>query len=733
MLRGLDSASSSWVGTFHASPKLTSALHKKWAEHPNRFILERFLANAHCTPYRLFLMQKRDSPRCPYCLHDCADTPHFLFECPYFAHLRSEAPAATQMQAEWPQCSRACLIYSHNLPSAAKDCWPEIQAWACRLFAMWYHAERQLNAPEKKGLPANDIDCLDFAPPTAPISTDPQPGDPASRSTFTVAPAARIPIKWAPFTSRTQWSKWKASPVAFAQLFLFWSTWRPASNAAFETRYTTWHEALLLYLQFVGSKAFRFGNVSVSQAAFLFKSISSKLLIHCQAISQFADGPRIRWNVDLPLDATITFAHPTLLLHEDMVENLVVLHAEYVQANDATRAYIHAQYEDLIPPDPVDIPSSPPLKFLRRLSAKTSALSWWKFKYDIFSMLKGSNVNFTVKPGAGLAQFPADQLNNIPLEQFQAALGGNFSNTITGIIRRWKLAANSCADVTLNQHVILPIWEDDQWSCLGCKRPANLTRDPLWGTKSCSNPWTQQVNMEPILNTISFLELLFNRLKFCTYSGHLLHDFTPDPALLIQELEDHIASFDCNSFAECIGLAANHPKIPTKKKELLLRWELIQKSWDGAAHTFLPYSLIARDGFCTSCLAAPKNFQAFLRTPCSHHRMDTANDKLRRRFLALHKLVQTAPLVSNESSLPHQRSIGGGGKDCCFITVAAFHCFPHLALITQCPYYCTCVCSVSALLCTYFSLYSVHTGSWLSFSCTLALLLLCSPYFYCVN
>ena len=598
---------------------------------------------------------------------------------------------------------------------------------------MWYHAERQLNAPEKKGLPPNNTDCLDFAPPTVPFSTDPQPDDPTARRTVAVPPTARIPIKWAPFTSRTQWSNWKASPIAFAQLFLFWSTWRPASNPASEIRYTTWHEALLLYLQFAGSKAFRFGNVSVSQAAFLFKSISTKLLVHCQAISQIVDGPRIRWNVDLPLDATITFAHPTLLLHEDMVENLVVLHAEYVQIHDATRAYIHAQYEDLIPPDPVDIPSSPALSFLRRLSNKTAAVSWWKFKYEIFSMLHVPTVNFTVKAGAGLAQFPADHLNNIPLGHFQAALGSNFSGTITGTIRRWKLAANSCSDVTRNQHVILPNWEDDQWSCLGCKRPANLTRDPSWGTKPCSNPWTQCVHMEPILNTIAFLEHLFNRLKFYTFQGKLLHDFTPDPDSLIQALEDQITKLDCNTFASSLGLAVHHPKIPTKRKELLLRWELMQRSWDGAARTFLPYSLIAKDGFCTSCLAAPKNFQSFLRTPCSQHRMDTANDELRRRFLALYKKIRNAPLISSDPHLPCSRSIGGG---CIYFSSSPLppqYCLLQHAFVVPWSCYLTCDGSFSLLSCTYSSLYSVHTESWLSFSCTLALLLLCSPYFLCVN
>ena len=90
-------------------------------------------------------------------------------------------------------------------------------------------------------------------------------------------------------------------PTAFAQLFLFWSTWRPATNAALECRYCTWHEALLLYLQFTGSQAFEFGNVTFSQAVYLFKMLSTKLLIQCQAIDDFVEGEPVRWSPDLPL------------------------------------------------------------------------------------------------------------------------------------------------------------------------------------------------------------------------------------------------------------------------------------------------------------------------------------------------------------------------------------------------------------------------------------------------
>ena len=303
LLIDLESSSSSWTGSSHALPGLSSALHKKWKERPNRLILERLLTNAHCTPYRLFLMQKRDSPQCPYCAHDRADAAHILYDCSYFEHLRTDAPSAVGSQASWPQCSRAYLLYFAQLPPDAKAVWIDIQAWACQLFALWYHAERQLNAPEEKGLPPNDASVLDFAPSTAPPLNPVDTIDPTARRTFSAPTSNRLHIKWALFTSRAQWSLWKGFPLAFAQLFLYWSTWRPAHGTANEIRYTTWHEALC---------------------------------------------------------------------------------------------------------------SLSPTRWLQ----------------------------------------------------------------LQGVIRRWKLAAASCEHSGKNLHVVLPFWETDQWTCVGCNRPANLTRDP---------------------------------------------------------------------------------------------------------------------------------------------------------------------------------------------------------------------------------------------------------------
>ena len=259
-----------------------------------------------------------------------------------------------------------------------------------------------------------------------------------------------------------------------------------------------------------------------------------------------------------------------------MTENLLVLQEELIQHNNATRAYIHAQFDDLIPPEPTCVPSFPCFAFLRRLRSKTNALSWWKYKYEIFSLLQPSTNSVSVKPGAGLTQFPVDLLDQIPLDDYRCALGGCFATNLQGTIRRWKLAATSCQHTADNHHVILPLWETDQWSCLGCQRPANLTRDPAWGTKACTRPWTQPIDMQPIRNAITFLELLLNKLRFRTFTGQLLADFTPDPLQLILQLEQQVSLLTPIAFAQCVDLPANHPRLPTKKKELLLRWALIQ-------------------------------------------------------------------------------------------------------------------------------------------------------------
>ena len=159
--------------------------------------------------------------------------------------------------------------------------------------------------------------------------------------------------------------------------------------------------------------------------------------------------------------------------------------------------------------------------------------------------------------------------------------------------------------------------------------------------------------MQPIRNAITFLELLLNKLRFRTFRGQLLADFTPDPLQLLLQLEQHVSSLTPVTFAQWVDLPANHPRLPTKKKELLLRWALIQKSWDSAAHTFIPYSITAYEGFCTSCLAAPKNFQSFLRTPCRSHKMDRANDAIRLRMLQLHKCISQAHLTAGGVNPPY--------------------------------------------------------------------------------
>ena len=46
-----------------------------------------------------------------------------------------------------------------------------------------------------------------------------------------------------------------------------------------------------------------------------------------------------------------------------------------------------------------------------------------------------------------------------PLSDFHEALGSNYSPSLQGVIRRWKLAAASCEHYDKDLHVVLPFWK----------------------------------------------------------------------------------------------------------------------------------------------------------------------------------------------------------------------------------------------------------------------------------
>ena len=269
LLGQLDGSSSVWGGAAGIDIEATTALHRRWKDRPSLFILERFLTHAHCIPDRLFRMDKRLSPECPYCGFEKADTAHLLFDCSYFGHIRSEAPSFIVDSASWPPCSRHCLLCPASLPSDVRAAWSCLQEWACGLFALWLQLERENNAPEKQG-----------GEPVAPVPSGVLGSVPAQgmlpMNVLHGHPADRLPLDWQPFRTRTEWAAWRCSPQVFAQLFLFWSSWTFREVAG--VRPIAWSEALLLYLTLAGRDAHRFGDVTFPQAVYLFKSLSVKLL-----------------------------------------------------------------------------------------------------------------------------------------------------------------------------------------------------------------------------------------------------------------------------------------------------------------------------------------------------------------------------------------------------------------------------------------------------------------------
>ena len=87
----------------------------------------------------------------------------------------------------------------------------------------------------------------------------------------------------------------------------------------------TWTEALLLYLHLAGSSAYSFGNVSLPQAVYLFKSMSCKLLERSGFKITSDDHHKIRWHEDLPPDTSVSFATAPFGIPQDNVDTLALL------------------------------------------------------------------------------------------------------------------------------------------------------------------------------------------------------------------------------------------------------------------------------------------------------------------------------------------------------------------------------------------------------------------------
>ena len=637
-LAELSRASATWAGVEGVNLDISLKLHRMWTSHPNRYILERFLVNGHCAAYRLFKMGKRDTPECPYCHHNHGDVPHYLFDCPYFGQLRSRAPIPIQQWRLWPACASHCLIATYTMEDELIALWDSFQAWACELFVLWYHLERENNAPEKLG--------LDPTPPCAvsPVH-DTVFGCPAPVCSL-ASPWARLSLEWKPFRSRTEWATWRGSLQFYAQLFLSWSLWDPSTDLV--GRRFTWTETRLLYLHLAGSSAYSFGNLTLPQAVYLFKSMSCKLLegSGCQVLT--VDENKIRWHADLPADALVSFAVPPLGIPQENIDTLVLLQQAFV-ADGKTNAYIHVSYFDVIPGyDSCLSQQSALFTFLRqRKTSRSQALSWWSHKSFIFRSLEPSAPSDcgSIQPGAGLTQFTMDQMAALSVPQLLSALGSNYMSSLAGTIRRWNLAINSLSASPTGCHMVIPVCSSDTWSCLGCNRPANFTRDPKWCQKACPSPGSFQSSVDAFQRTLQVFKSIDIKIRFFQLPGALTAHGLPDINHNMNNLENVSSTFSIADFAQLLDLDAGSPRLPAKFKDCKLRWELVLRQWSSKGHHFIPSSLFCHDGFCASCLIRPKNFQSFVRRDCGSPELSPTHNALRHRLTLVFERICALSLL----------------------------------------------------------------------------------------
>ena len=282
-------------------------------------------------------------------------------------------------------------------------------------------------------------------------------------------------------------------------------------------------------------------------------------------------------------------------------------------ADGKINAYIHVSYFDMIPGYNSCLSKQGPLfSFLRqRRSPRSQALSWWSHKSSIFQALEPhAPVScIDVLPGAGLTQFTMEQVTSLTVPQLLSALGRNYMSSLAGIIRRWETAAHGLATSSTGCHMVVPVWHSDTWHCLGCNRPANLTRDPKWCLKSCPSPGSYQGSIDSIQRSIQIFKSLDFKIRFFQFPGALNDQGLPDTEINMQTLEDASSSFSVESFAQLLAFDMHSPRLPIKLKECKLRWDIVLRQWSAKGHHFIPSSLLCNDGYCASCLIRPKIFK----------------------------------------------------------------------------------------------------------------------------
>ena len=545
--------------------------------------------------------------------------------------LSPHRPRTIHTWTSWPSCASHCLIATKQLHDSVLDNWSDFQAWACGLFALWYHLERIHNAPERQGseplLPEASV---------APLAVT---HGCVQHAVSLSDPSERLPLQWKPFANRTEWASWKASLPVFARMFLFWSLWTPGHH---EGRPCTWAEALLLYLALDGSSSHSLGPVSFPQAVFLFRTLSYKLLARCGISLSKDTNHKSRWHEDLPGDVVVSFATPLLSVPCDFIDVLVQLQQPYV-ADGATAAYVHVPYFDLIPGTDSRLHLSSDLfLFLRtRFSSKASALPWWSYKTHIkcaLSHLIHSNP-VDVQPGAGLMQFAVDVLLDTSVPCIIQALGANYMSTIAGLIRRWRTGLASTQPCNFGNHVVLPSWGSDDWVCKGCSRPANFTRDPTWATKPCPSPFdSSTLDFSSANRILDMLILIERRLRFHNFPFALSSLGLPNSEEIFCHLQEQFPTLDKVSFASLVSMEPSSAKLHVKLKECKLRWKAIYDAWSNAGHLLLPSSILCTDGFCLLCHVRPKSFQSFIRRPC-HCVLGVDGNSFRHRLSKLHSCI----------------------------------------------------------------------------------------------
>ena len=409
--------------------------------------------------------------------------------------------------------------------------------------------------------------------------------------------------------------------------------WAPSEPP--QARFCTWTEALLLYLSLARDDAFTFGDAT----------LSLKLWTRA-GLERPSEQSGIRWHAELPSDFSICGILPPAAPDAELIDTLGLLQTDATASTGASKSYIHVKCFDLICPGPSRLYLGHDFfrDITRRSRVKSRALPWWAFKYHLSSLLHPATCLPTyVQPGQGLHQFPLRHLSALSPADAIRALGHSYMSTLAGLIRRWALAISS---LTHNGscHKIVPSWSSDDWTCRGCNRVANLTRDPQWIHKLCPSPLTRQIDTSPFQDTHDALVRLEARIRFLNFPFPLSPLGLPIMDDVLSALEAQLQELSTSTFAALLGVHPDQACLRAKLKAANSRWALILSNWQQKGHLFLPTSILATDGYCLGCSIRPKNLQSFLRRSCEHSSLSNSHSRARTLILSCHRRVASLQL-----------------------------------------------------------------------------------------